>query len=161
MPLLPATLYDGLMQLDSDGGAKDLGSATQRIFDAWWGFASQMTYLNPATLVAAKALVMGPFIGVLTPAMQPSASDAAFWNALNGAMVAAWASLGTPATLTPPLVSATPPVAPLYPLISGVAQANGQLMSSPAARLSVATVIYTWTLTGIVIGPTGPVGPFT
>jgi hypothetical protein len=158
MPLLPTTLAEGLISLDV-APSKDTPSAAQQWAEVWWSYASGMVYLNPATLVASKALAVPAFAGLLLPGMAPVPVPGVFFLALEGAMRTAWATLGTPVSLIPPLLSITPAPIPFAPL--GLTTVPIGLASPDKfpVRTLMATLIHTWTITHIVVGPSGPVGP--
>lgn len=161
MPLLPPVLAQGLIKLDEPSAPQSPSEVAQKWFDAWWAYASGMVFLNPGTLAGAKATVQGLFIGILTPGAIPNPVPLTFFLALEGAMRASWAVLGTPLFLTPPLLAAIPAPVPLTPLLLAVVPVGLVSPIKPPPRILMATIIDVWTRTHIVNGPSGPVGPFT
>lgn len=153
MPLSPTALLDGFMNLDSPSPPSSSTEAAGRWADAWWGFFSQMTYVNPAS---AQALAKSAFLGVMSTAMEPTESASAFWGAFSGAVSAACGAM-TPLTLNGAM-SLVPPSAPLYPAISSLLEANIKEQSTMSARSALATAIYTWHLSGMAVLPTPPGG---
>jgi hypothetical protein len=159
MPLLPAVLEAELMKLDSSSGPnpKNKQEAAAAWFNAWWAYAQNMTYLIPGG--AGRVLVEGSFKGILLTALDPVPLPMPFLTALGGAMLAAWGTLGTPLTLTPPILSLIPQPIPFAPLgLPAIALGMASNEKQPPRAL-LATLIHTWTITAQAVGPSGPVGP--
>lgn len=159
MPLLPTTLVTGLNNLESPEPPKNTVETAQRWTDLWWDYASGCIYLFPASLVASKALATSVFRPLISVALLPCPIPLTFFLGLEGAMRAAWATLSTPVSLTPPLLSITPAPIPFAPL--GLAMIPVGMLSptKQPPRVLLAALIHTWTITHIVVGPSGPVGP--
>ena len=157
MPLLPNVLQAELLNLDSDGGAKDVAAAAGKWFNAWWTYAQNMTYLVPGG--GGRPLVESSFKGILLAGLSPSTDATLFFTMLGTAMTAAWATLGTPASLTPPILSLIPAPAPFGPMAAPVVPVGLAASNKAIPRTLLATLIHTWTITIQAVGPSGPVGP--
>jgi hypothetical protein len=159
VPLLPSVLQDELMKLDSSSGPnpKNKPEAAAAWFNAWWAYAQNMTYLIPGG--AGRVLVEGSFKGILLAGLEPVPAPMPFLSALGGAMLAAWGTLGTPVTLTPPILSLIPQPIPFAPLALPVIAAGMAASDKTVPRAMLATIIHTWTITAQAVGPSGPVGP--
>ena len=110
MPLSPLTLTNALLSLDQPAPLS-LEASAEAWFSAWWKYAQEMSYWNPALLPVAEAAARTAFLGFIIPAMVPNPVPLTFFLGLESAMVAAWpaASL-TPGTLIP--AYAPIPIAP-------------------------------------------------
>jgi hypothetical protein len=151
MPLLPSTLTDELMKLDSPNPPQDKPGAADKWATAWGNYVSGCVQLLPG----AALLMQQTFKGVISSAFEPGPAPITFFLALEGAMRAGWAS----AIALPPLLSFIPAPAPFAPLgLACVAVGLATDQKNPP-RAALATAIHTWTSTIIVVGPTGPVGP--
>lgn len=155
MPLLPTTLAKGLMELDEPTPPSDPASTALKWFEAWWAYASGMSYLNPATTEAARNLVQGPFVGILTPACVPNPVPGVFFLGLEGAMRVSWLALGTPATLLPTVLSIIPAPVPFAPMGLAVVPVGLASPSKHPPRLMLATTLHAWTLTHTLATPSG------
>lgn len=153
MPLNPVTLTDALINLDA--GAQDVTSAALAWAEAWWEYASGMTYLNPGTLVASQALAVPAFMGAIVPGLvfgQPPV----FFGALELAMRTGWAALGTPVSLLPTYLSITPAPAPFAPTGLTVVSVGMAAPAKEPVRAMLATLIDTWTRTHLVVQSVPP-----
>jgi hypothetical protein len=159
MPLLPSVLEAELMNIDAEGGPnpKDKPAVAQAWFNAWWKYAQNMTYLTPGG--GGRALVESSFKGILMGGLEPIPVPMPFFLALGSAMLAAWGTLGTPATLLPPILSLIPQPAPFAPIGVAVVPVGLASKEKQPPRAMLATLIHTWTITAQAVGPTGPVGP--
>lgn len=159
MPLLPNVLQAELMKLDDKSGPnpKNKQETAQAWFDAWWKYAQNMTYLTPGG--GGKALVESSFKGILMGGLEPSMDPTSFFNQLGVAMLASWGTLGTPASLMPPILSLIPQPAPFGPMGLAIVPIGMASSDKQAPRAMLATLIHTWTITAQAVGPTGPVGP--
>jgi hypothetical protein len=159
VPLLPNILEQELVKLDASGGPnpKDKQQAAQAWFNVWWTYAQNMTYLIPGG--GGRALVESSFKGILMGALEPVPVPVVFFTALGNAMLAAWGTLGTPATLTPPILSLIPQPAPFGPMGLAIVSMGLASKEPKPPRAMLAGLIHTWTITAQAVGPTGPVGP--
>lgn len=159
MPLNPSVLQAELVKLDDPNGPnpKNKQETAQAWFNAWWKYAQNMTYLIPGG--GGKALVESSFKGILIGGLELVPIPLPFFMALGAAMLASWATLGTPVTLTPPILSLIPQPVPFGPL--GVVVVPIGLVSSDkqVPRAMLATLIHTWTITAQAVSPVGPIGP--
>jgi hypothetical protein len=156
MPLLPNVLEAQLKQLDTKK-LDTVEKTAQAWFDAWWAYAQNMTYLVPGG--GGRVLVEQSFKGILMGGLQPIPVPITFFTMLGNAMLASWASLGTPATLIPPILSLIPQPAPFGPMGVGVVPVGLATKEQGPPKQMLATLIHTWTITAQAVGPTGPVGP--
>lgn len=147
------------MKIDDQGGPnpKNKQQVAQAWFDAWWAYAQNMTYLTPGG--GGKSLVESSFKGILMGGLEPGPVPMPFFLALGGAMMAAWGTLGTPATLLPPILSLIPQPAPFAPMGVAVVPVGIASKNKQAPRAMLAGLIHGWTITAQAVGPTGPVGP--
>jgi hypothetical protein len=159
MPLLPNILQAELVKLDADGGPnpKNTQETAQAWFNAWWTYAQNMTYLVPGG--AGRALVESSFKGLLMGGLEPIPVPLPFFMALGGAMMAAWGTLSSPASLIPPILSLVPQPAPFGPMGVAVVPVGMASNEKQAPRAMLATLIHTWTITAQAVGPSGPIGP--
>jgi hypothetical protein len=159
MPLLPSTLSSGLIKLDDPSGPnpKNIPAVAQAWFNLWWDYAQNMTYLVPGG--GGRPLVESSFKSILMGGLSPVPVPITFFVALGTAMLAAWATLGTPATLTPPIVSLIPQPVPFAPAGVAIVPIGMASKDKKLPRAALATLIHTWTITAQAVGPSGPVGP--
>jgi hypothetical protein len=159
MPLLPNILQAELVKLDAQNGPnpKNTQETAQAWFNAWWAYAQNMTYLVPGG--GGRALVESTFKATLMGGLEPIPVPLPFFLALGGAMMAAWSTLGTPASLTPPILSLSPQPAPFAPIGVAVVPVGLASQEKQAPRAMLAGLIHTWTITAQAVGPSGPVGP--
>lgn len=150
MPLNPATLATALIHMD-DSPSQTVAASAEAWFNAWWAYASEMTFWNPLTLEASRAAARLAFIPAILPAMVPNPVPGVFFLALETAMGLAWpAASATPGTLLP--AYAPLPIAPVF--IPGVLTASlvalvPTNLASPIKeppRVAIATAISSWTL---------------
>lgn len=156
MPLLPNILEAELKKLD-DQKLDDMEKTAQAWFNAWWAYAQNMTYLMPGG--GGRALVEQSFKGILMGGLSPIPVPITFFTMLGNAMMASWATLGTPATLMPPILSLIPQPAPFGPMGVGVVPVGLASKDKGPPKATLAALIHAWTITGQAVGPTGPVGP--
>jgi len=159
MPLLPPVLANELIKIDATASPKNTVEAAHAWSKAWWSYASGCVFLFPASLEASKLLATTAFTGIMLAAFAPVPAPPVFFLALEGAMRAAWGTLSTPASLTPPLLSITPAPIPFVPMGLAVVPVGLAAPAKEVSRTLLATVIHAWTITHIVVGPSGPVGP--
>lgn len=156
MPLLLPVLTKGLVELPTNAPPSDVAGAANRWFDVWWGYAKDMTYLNPLLVNApgADTPVRAVFLPLMVPAMAlPSPTPVVFFKALEASMLAAWAVLASPLYAVPPYGMLLPPplfIPPLLPTLSDNLTAAvppvgfASLTPEPPMAL-MATWIDTWT----------------
>ena len=151
MPLSASTLTDGLMAIDDPNPPKDIAGTAGKWADAWGDYVGGCVQLAPG----AALLMKQSFKGVILSAFAPVTVPIVFMLALEGAMRAGWGS----AIALPPLLSFIPAPSPFAP--TGLAAVAAGLASKQrrTGREILATAIHVWTITHIVVGPTGPVGP--
>ena len=166
MPLDPTTLTNKLLALD-EGPVQltDIPSTAKAWADAWWGYASGMIYLNPASLLASQQLATSAFMGVIMSGLGPDpfpGAPATFIAALEGAMRAGWGALSTPASLIPPVISLIPSPVPFIPLGMTIVPVGMAAQDKTAVRAMLAGIIHGWTITHITVSsivPPGTLGP--
>lgn len=162
MPLDPITLTNKLLALDEGQGLSDIPSTAKAWADAWWGYASGMVYLNPASLLASQQLATSAFMGVIVSGLSPGPVPITFIAALEGAMRAGWGSLSTPASLIPPVISLIPSPVPFIPLGMQIVPVGMAAQDKTAVRAMLAGLIHGWTITHITVSsivPPGTLGP--
>jgi hypothetical protein len=147
------------MKLDDQSGPnpKNKQEVAQAWFNAWWTYAQNMTYLIPGG--GGRVLVESSFKGILMSGLEPSPVPITFFTALGSAMLASWGTLGTPATLTPPILSLIPQPAPFGPMGLAIVPVGLASSDKQVPRAMLAGLIHGWTITAQAVGPTGPVGP--
>lgn len=156
MPLNPVVLTDQLIRLDVEGtAARDIPTAAAAWAEVWWSYASGMTYLNPLTLPASKALAVPVFTGLMIPGLA-FGPPPVFFGALEGAMRAGWAALGTPVSLLPTFLSIIPAPAPFTPLGLTTVPVGIVAPVKVAVRTLLATLIDSWTRTHLVVQSVPP-----
>lgn len=162
MPLNPATLTAAVLDVDVPP-PQTVAAAAEAWFSAWWKYAKEMAYWNPALLLPVPAAPPAPampspveaaaraaFTPVLLPGLAPSPGPVAFFLALEAAMVAGWvAGSAVPGSLLPtylpiPLVPIPVPGALQIPLLASVPIGLASPTKEPP-RLAIATAISTWT----------------
>lgn len=159
MPLNPATLAQKLIAIDDESTApRDIPSTAQAWADAWWAFASGMTYFNPASLEVAKGLAVSAFLPIITPGLV-FGPPGTFFLALDGAMSAAWLAAGNMTTLTPPVQVLAPVPGTLGGMVLPQVPTWLAAKDKRLPRTQLAAAIYGWSLTVQAIGPSGPIGP--
>lgn len=146
MPLLPPVLQQGLITMDDPQPGSTAAVCAGKWFDAFWGYYSGCSMLNPLALVAAKASAQGAFVPILTAALSLSPPiPVPFFLALEGAIRAALAITLTPATMLPLYASGAPSPVPLGPLLvpaAAIGMASGSVKAPP--RVYIAGVISAW-----------------
>lgn len=147
MPLLPPALQQGLITMDEPQPGSTAVECAGKWFDAFWGYYSGCSMLNPLALVAAKAAAQGAFVPLLTAALSLNQVPIPlpFFTALEGAIRAALAITLTPATMLPLYASGVPSPVPLGPLLvpaAAIGMASGSVKAPP--RIYIASVISAW-----------------
>lgn len=151
MPLSPLTLTAALMDLDVPA-PQSAEAAAEAWFAAWWKYAREMTFWNPATLEASQAAARPGFTALLLPALVPAPLPGVFFLALENAMIGAWAlASAVPGTLLP--AYAPLPIVPSPALVPGALTTSllavGPVgLASPSKeppRTLMAAIISTWT----------------
>lgn len=148
MPLNPGTLTSALLRLDVPEGPKSIPEAAQAWADAWKSFIQESIYLTPGV----GELMALTFKNVLQPSFTPTPVPGTFLLGLQGAMLAGLAS----AIWLPSVTSLTPPPSPFPPMALSVIATGMASSDKNPPRVALALAIYTWTITGMVVTPSGP-----
>lgn len=114
MPLLAPTLIDALIRMDEPEPPKSPEATAEVWTNAWWAYAQQMAYWNPATLLLVEQAAKPVFFATLLPGCIPNPIPGTFYAAFELANIAAWvAGSAIPLSLLPayaPVPLIPPPV---------------------------------------------------
>lgn len=162
MPLLPPVLQQGLITMDDPQPGSTAVECAGKWFDAWWGYFSGCSLLNPATVPAAKLAAQGVFVPILTAALSLNQAPIPlpFFMALEGAIRAAMQVVINPLMTLPPQSTLTPSPVPLGPLLvpaAAIGMASGSVKAPP--RIYIASVISGWTSSNVAILAITPFTP--
>ena len=161
MPLLTVTLSDALIKMDEPEPPKTPEAVAEVWFHAWWAYASQMSYWNPATLLLVEQVVKPVFIGLLVPGCIPNPVPGTFYLAFEAACTAGWLAGGlVPLGLLPAFTpgSIIPPPVPGALVLALVATVPVGLMSPTKhpVRIALAVAIDLWSHLFLVVPIAGP-----
>lgn len=164
MVLNTATLATALIHMD-DSPSQSVAASAEAWFNAWWTYASEMSFWNPLALEVSKAAAREPFILAILPAMVPNPVPGVFFLALETAMGLAWpAASVTPGALLP--AYAPLPIAPVFipsVLSAALVALVPTNLASPIKeppRIAIATAISSWTpLSFVAFLPGSPPTP--
>ena len=161
MPLFTPTLIDALIKMDEPEPPKSPEATAEVWTNAWWTYASQMTYWNPATLPLVERAVKPVFFATLLPGCIPNPIPGVFYATLELACIAGWMGGGAiPGALLPAFTPASfiPPPVP-GALTLGLVATVPVGLASPTkepVRIAIATVVDLWTHLFMVVPSAGP-----
>lgn len=150
MPLLTPTLIDALIKMDEPEPPQTPEETAEAWFKAWWAYAQQMSYWNPATLTLVGQAVYPAFIGALLPGCIPNPIPGTLYLAFELANIAAWvAGSAIPLSLLPayapvPLIPPPVPGALTLALVATVPVGLASPSKEPV-RIAMGIAIDLWT----------------
>ena len=149
MPLLMPVLADALIKLDEPEPPKTPEAVATAWTNAWWAYASQMTFWNPATLLLVEQAAKPAFMAALLPGCVPNPIPGVFYLALELANIAGWmVGSAIPLSLLPiyapaPLIPPPVPGALVLMLVATVPIGLASPTKEPV-RIALATAIDLW-----------------
>lgn len=141
MALSSTALADALQNL---GEPSSPATAADAWFEAWWKYASQMSFFTDLTLGSAKIAAKPLFVAALLVALTPSSAATPFLTAWEAAQRAVWGALGSVAFL-PTYSLCTPAPSPLAGLLEQVRGVGLGAKERDVPAKLFASITDTWT----------------